>query len=365
MNQLDFPYPFSGFRDLDFTNCFASLYMYLEDFPRGDDYACAKKQGKPCQWQEGCHNCWQSPGNMQGRLFFLFDTVSGRAATVRGWGNKPTAILQEIYDNDDMVDFIMGYAGYGYEKHADNLMERIRASIDGGTPVLARMKKDGAPYLDDAKNNSFRVITGYDGGKLLTPEPKGAANPPKKQPKPGDIDSVYIITGKTERKYKLLDGLRRIKRVMDADRAAGTWDEYIHAFEGYWDRLKDLSLKELKQLHEYAYKGTIWNCHNFSSAFCFYKDYERAPALFTNWIWDEFAHAGLERFDGQWGAYDDSHTRQWQLHSLFETRNWRKKYYGELEWGMCETAAMILRKIKEDDDIVYGAVRELIDLLEH
>ena len=26
---IDFDYAFCGFRDLDFTNCFASLYMYL------------------------------------------------------------------------------------------------------------------------------------------------------------------------------------------------------------------------------------------------------------------------------------------------------------------------------------------------
>jgi len=353
MKYLDFPYPFSGFRTLDFTNCFTCIYMYLEGMRGSEDYACVKKQGKSC---DGCGNCWQSAGNLQGRLFFLFDTVSGRSATVNGWGGKPTAIYSEIYDTENMIEFLTGYAGYTYEKYQDSLMEHISASIDADTPVLARMK--------DSRNGSFRVITGYDGNRLFTPKPADAQEKPKKSPRLGEIDSVYAITGKTEPKYALLDGLRRIKRVMEADREAGVWDEYIHAFEHYWDRLKGHSLKELKQLHEYAWKGTTWNCHNFAEAFRIFKDYERAPEIFANPIWHAFTDPCIreqcERID--W-ACDNSHTHQWQLHSLYETRNWKKKYYNEMEWGMCENAAAILRLIKEDDDIVYHAVCEMIGVL--
>lgn len=133
---IDFEYPFSGFRDLDFTNCFTSLYMYLEDFAAEPDVL--KQQ--------------------QERLFFLFDTVSGRSATVNGWGGVPTAIYREIYDTDDMVDFLMGYTGYAYTKHTDNFAEQIRMAIDRGVPVPVRMKRDDTPYLD---GNEFLAIESY------------------------------------------------------------------------------------------------------------------------------------------------------------------------------------------------------------
>jgi len=356
MKKLDFPYPFSGFRDLDFTNCFTGVYMYLEGIQGIEDFECAKKHGRPC---DGCGNCGgQTLQNLQGQFFFLFDTVSGRSATVRGWGNKPTAIFQEIYDTEDMVDFIMGYAGYGYERHTENLMEHIRAAVDGGAPALVRLKREG-PYLD-GKGDSFRVIIGYDGNKLRMANPRGANNKPKKAPKRNEIDSVYVITGKAQRKYTLPDALRRIRRVMEFDRETGAWGEYIRAFEKYWDRLKGHSLQELKQLHKNAWEGAIWNCHNFAETFRVVK----GPPVDENWIWAELRNPALEslclRID--W-AYDNSHTHQWQLRSLYETRSWKKKYYNEMEWGMCENAATVLRLIKEDDDVVYRAVCDMIEIL--
>jgi len=354
MKQLDFPYTFSGFSCLDFTNCFAALFMHLEGIRADSEYKCAKEQGKRC---DHCGHCGYTLRGMQGQLFFLFDTVSGRSATVNGWGGKPTAIYREFYDTEDSIEFVTGYAGYAYEKHTNDLMRHIRTSIDSGTPVLARMK--------DSKNGSFRVITGYDGGKLSMAKPTGANKQPKSAPRLSEIDSVYVITGKTERKYVLLDALRRIKRVMDADRAAGAWDEYIRAFEKFWDRLKGHSLRELKRLHEYAWKGTTWNCHNFQQGFVAYKEYERMPEACRNRLWEEIADPRLYELCNKidW-ATDNSHTHQWQLHALYETRNWKKRYYDELEWGMCETAAGILRQVKEDDEAVYGAVCEMIEILE-
>jgi hypothetical protein len=363
--SIDFDYPFCGFRDLDFTNCFASLYMYLEDF--------AAETGVLKQQQE--------------RLFFLFDTVSGRSATVRGWGNVPTAIYREIYDTDDMVGFLMGYAGYAYAKHTDNLAEEIRESIDRGIPVLARRKRDGTPYVDGndylgvAGGDSFRVIVGYKGDQLRMAEPKGAQKPPKEAPRLEDIASVYVITGKAPRQFTLLDGLRRIKRVMDRDREAGVWDQYIGAFENYWERLKDLPIQDLKQRFEYAWKGTTWNCHNFTSTFRTHEYLEPEPEHYKNWIWAELRDPRLGTIPTRTGradddplrlppktlidwACDDSHTRQWQLHALYETRDWSKKYYHQMEWGTCETAVMLLRKIKEDDEFVYQGVCAMIGILE-
>ena len=326
MKPTEYKFQFSGFRALDFTNCFASLYQFLEDDPTD--------------------------------FFFLFDTVSGRSASLRGWENKPTAIYSEIYDTDDMADFIIGFAGYAYEKHAENLLEHIRASVDEGIPVLARLKNrtDEDGYAD-----SFRLITGTNGNRLLMPEPNGAQKPPKGAPKLEEIDLIYVITGKTQRKYTLLDGLRRIKRVMDADRDAGVWDTYIRAFEGYWDRLKGLGIKELKRMLAFAHKGTTWSCHNFAETFRLHQ----IPEDIKSGFWDELREPRMrelcKRID--W-AYDNSHTHQWQLHALYETRDWSKKYYDQMEWGTCETAAMLLRAIKEDDEAVYGAVCDMISILE-
>lgn len=363
MKPADYDFQFSGFRGLDFTNCFTSLYLYLEGIRGVDDYDCAKKRGEPCR-HPGCHHrCSLTLHNHAGQHFFLFDTVSGRSAAVHGWGGKPTDVYREIYDSDDMVDFVMGYAGYAYEKYAEDLADRIRASLDNGIPVLARLKKD-KPYTD-LKSDSFRIIIGYDGNKLRAPEPKGAQKARKRAPKLREIDSVYVITGRTERKYTLLDALRRIKRVMDADRGAKVWDDYIHAFEDYHNKLQQLGRKEFKRLFEFAHMGTTWNCHNFVEAFRTYCMNPQCPERFETRVWDELKDPRLgelcNRIDY---VYDDSHTRQWQLHSLYETRNWRKKYYSGLDWGMCETAADILRKIKKDDDACYGAVCEMIGILE-
>jgi hypothetical protein len=63
-------------------------------------------------------------------------------------------------------------------------------------------------------------------------------------------------------------------------------------------------------------------------------------------------------------ACDNSHTHQWHLHALYETRDWSRKYYQQLEWASCETAVMLLRKIKEDDEFVYEAICGMIRILE-
>jgi len=357
MNPTNYDFCFSPFRSLDFTNCFASLFMFLEGF---EGEADVRKE-------------------QQSRLFFLFDTVSGRSAAARGWGNQATDIYREIYDSDDMVDFLMGYTGYSYVKHAEGFAEHIRTSLAKGLPVLARLKKAGE-YMDDT-GDSFRLITGFSGEKLQMPEPKGAQKPPKKAPKLSEIDSIYVITGKTQRKYTLLDGLRRIKRVMDADRDAGVWDNYIKAFECSWDWLNDISLKEIKALFERAHKGTTWNCHNFAAPFRSHEYLDTTPEHYQHWIWDELkdprfgqprpAPARPEddplRLPAKqlidW-ACDQSHNRQWQIHALYETRDWSKKYYHQMEWAGCETAVLLLQKLKEYDGYIYSAICGMIGILE-
>ena len=371
--RVDFDYMFCGFRDMDFTNCFASLYMYLEGFTGEADVL--KQQ--------------------QERVFFLFDTVSGRSASVRGWGDVPTEIYKEIYDTDAMVDFLMGYTGYAYMKHMDNLEEQIRGSVSRGLPVLARLKKEFAVDRD-GYSDSFRLITGFQKKKLLMPEPKGAQRPPKKAPKLGEIESVYVITGRAARRFALLDGLKRIKRVMDIDRENNVWDAYIAAFSDSWEKLDGWSLSDIKQLFKSAHDGTTWTCHNFAAPFRTHEYLEPEPENYQNRIWDELKNPlffSEWRADVVWEelkdpsflsskgrghgdplrlppktlidwACDQSHNKQWQLHALYETRNWKKKYYHQMEWAGCETAVLLLQKLKEYDDYIYRAVCAMIGILE-
>lgn len=191
-----------------------------------------------------------------------------------------------------MVDFIIGYAGYCYEKYNNDLIGKIRASVDTGTPVLARIKNPA--------NGSFRVIVGYDSDFLITAEPVGAQNKPENQPAVDDSDSIYIVGGKTKSKYTLIDGLKRIKRVMDCDREAKVWDEI---------------------------KFIAPHCNRIADACC------------------------------------DSHKRQWQVDALWGSRDWSKRFYNEWEWGMCENAVDALRIIKHDDEIIYNNVCDLINII--
>ena len=339
IRPTDYDFHFSGFRGLDFTNCFTALFLYLEGIQGVDE---------PCL----------TLANHAERHFHLFDTMSGRSATVRGWGDVPTAVYSEIYDTEDMVAFLMGYVGYVYEKHTERLMERIRASLDSGIPVLARMKDD--------KKGSFRVIHDYQGDKLLTPEPKGAQNKPRRAPKLGEIDSVYVVTGRAQRKYTLLDGLRRFRGIMERDREAGAWDAYIAAFEGAWktwesDNMRDFSMGAFKRLLQTAYKGTTWNCHNTTETFRIYHEYEENPARFRNPVWDELRDPRIEpaarRLDG---ACHNSWSYQWQLRVLPGVR----RPAGMQKYSLCDMAVMLLRQIKDCDGIVYSAVCEMIAILE-
>ena len=382
--MIDYDFHFSGFRGLDFTNCFTSLYLYLEGIQGENNYDCAKKQGKPCRYPDCHHRCSLTLANHAEQHFFLFDTISGRSATVHGWGGKPTAIYREIYDTDDMIEFVMGYAGYAYEKHTDNLIAHVQTSLDNGTPVLARLKTK-EPYTD-VKADSFRLIIGFDGGKLQVPVPKGAQKTSKNAPKPGDIESLYVITGKTECKYTLLDALRRIKRVMDADREAGTWDVYIRAFEDWQNKMHELKLKDFKRLYLFAREGTTWNCHNFAETFRTYQMNPQCPERFGTPVWEELKDPQLGAAPTRTGcpdgdplrldplelinwAFDVSHNTQWALHTLHDIRNWRSRYRriphsGMINWSMCDMAITLLRKVKECDSYAYEAVSKMIEILE-
>ena len=113
-------------------------------------------------------------------------------------------------------------------------VSKIRAGIDGGNPASVRLK--------DSSNNIFRVITGYDGDNFIQARPESGQKIPDEEPTLEKITAFYEA-GKTGRKYALIDGLKRIKRVFEANRDTKLWDEYIDEFQydhGHTESAEDI-----------------------------------------------------------------------------------------------------------------------------
>ena len=350
MKNLDFAYPFTGFSSLNFLNCFTSLYMHLEKYAELYDSNCKEF----CCYCGMCDTPW---AGVQTRLFFLFDTVSGRNVAQNKWGNEQSDIFKEIYETDETIDFIFGFTGYGYEKHTENIAGKIRASIDDGIPALVRLKDSG--------KDTFRIITGYDGDNFIQARPGGGHKIPDEEPTLEKITDFYQVTGKTERKYTLIDGLKRIKRVFEFNRDTKLWDEYINEFQ--YNHGHTESAEEIQRRFNTARDAMVWNCHNFGMAMGVIANYERVPKQLENWIWDEWKNPVLlAPFNDIGYVCDLSHTRQWQIHALAKVcvKSPGERHDGHTEWGLFECAVDALRFIKEYDDVIYNSVCAMIELLE-
>ena len=338
-NVLSFNIPFSGFNNLTFSNCFASVYMFLENIAGVSENECAAKNDKNCN---GCGHCKNSA------YYFLFDTICGRSSM------RPTfdATPPDCDGTPESIHFILGFAGWGYAISTTDFPRKIQDSIDAGRPVIARMK-DGA-------NGAFRVLIGYDNGSLIMAAPKNAQQSPSQAPTYDDIADIIVFTGKKEREYRLLDALRRIEQVIESN--IGHWDGTIQKFKYWPENLKDADFEELKRRFKRACEMAWYNfnCHNFAE-------------VFRHRIIDELKDSRLDGYNnlcrpGGGGAvdrvYDDSHTRNWQIIALYECRDWSSRRYHELEWGMCESVVQCLERLKDNDTEVLAAVREAIRILQ-
>ncbi|MDF2543784.1 MAG: hypothetical protein K0S47_3502 [Herbinix sp.] len=340
--EIYFPYPFSGFCALNFNNCFSSIYMYLEQIQGNDDYFCQAHEGKGCN---GCGNCNQTLAKKQEDFLFLFGTMAGDTA-LRNSFEGQTDMQQAIYNTDEQVDFTMKFTGYLYKKVTDDFQKAVIEAINQDKPLLARMK--------DADRGSFRVISGYDKDAIICPNPSNAQRRPDQMPTYEDIEYLYVITGKAEPEYNLLDGLYRIKRAMEYNRDEKFWDQYIHKFN-YWDEhLADVDFEEIKRRFKRV-TDTMWytfNCHNFAETF-------------RHKIWEGMNDERLKHaFDEIDRAYDLTHTRAWQIIGINDCRDWGSRRYNELEWGLCATIMMIIESIKQNDIDVLAAISEAIAVLE-
>lgn len=338
--KLDFHIPFAGYTSLDFLNCFSSVYMFLEGITGIDDYACASRSEGKC---DGCGSCNQSTGKIQEDLFFFFGTMSG-CNSLRCSFDGPNEMQKSLEDTDSVIAFIMGLAGYEYTKISGDNKNAVVRSINSGKPILARMKDPG--------RGSFRVICGYANDTVICPDPAGAQRKPDCDPVYDEIENMYIIGEKTKPFYGLREGFFRIINVMEYNRDMKFWDDYIKRFY-YWDNLKHADFDEIKRCFKRVC-DTMWhtfNCHNFAETF-------------RHKIWD-----GMEEdrfapvFNTIDAAYDDTHTKAWQVIALNECRDWTYRRYNELEWGMCGCVINCLEAIKQNDAKVLAAVREALGLI--
>ncbi|MCL2641472.1 MAG: hypothetical protein FWD53_11540 [Phycisphaerales bacterium] len=290
-NQLDFNIPFSSsgtHGDMDFITCFTSAVVFLETGGKLDG------EGAPCKHHKVCIGCSvhcnDSPASKLARWFYLFQAMSGASCIRRRYDGKPSEMQRLIGDcdglgigNDDTADFMFGFAGYDFRKLTDpaGFKAAIIASIDAGKPVLAKVK------------TNFRVLTGYNGDTLVSPDHVNTFSKAKVKgvSEYGEIEWLYIFGEKITPRYTLRDGLERIKHMFELNEKEKIWDDYsAQMHKDFFDR-KDEEYTALSPNDRRACMKNLkaaalieWCTHGLGQAFAGRQHEEiRNPALFEIW----------------------------------------------------------------------------------
>jgi len=241
--ELAFKFPFYRFSSLDFYNCYASVYLFLQGTTaKNTEYYCQAIEGK------GCNECWNCRDSLQAKseaLNNLFGMIiNGQWITRESWSGEKTKIRKELdaeygdpkTKTDKTADFLTGFTGYSYKKITENFKENIVASIDSGKPVIAKIKE----------NEIFRVISGYDGDSLIEPDYRPADNAPNEPTVYDEIEYMYIFGEKIPQKYTFPDVLKLMEKVMDSDSDEKIWPEFLHKFDYEGGRLWEVKAGEIK-----------------------------------------------------------------------------------------------------------------------
>lgn len=349
--ELTFKIPFSGFAGTTFINCFTSTYLYLEgiEISGPNEYPCSLRETGRCN---RCGNCGKTAVAQQERYFHLFDTVCGRSSLRCRFDGEPTEMQKLIGETefdgegtDDTAAFLFGYAGYEYRKLSvpSVFREEITASIDCGKPVIVKLNE---------KNGCFRVITGYDGDALLCPDFGNAQEKPEGTPAWEELAAIYIIGDKISPRYTFLDGLKRIRQVMEYNRDEKLWDGYMEKMGLYGpDGLGEATLEE-KKARMKRVAETMWhtfNSHNLAEVF-------RQRSI------KELQNPAVDEICQKIGAplYGYTHDLAWALIGLEERADWSKHYAGY--WG--EMIQLTLGQLQKNDLAVLEEVERLIGRLE-
>lgn len=345
--ELAFNVPFSGFTTTDFINCFTSTTMVLEGITGDDDYDCKQRNGQPCT---GCGNCRRSTAGLQEQHFFVFDTMCGRSSLRCRYDGAPTEMERWIGETeadscgtDDTVDFLFGFAGYGYDKLTDAgaFRDAIVASVDAGRPVIAKVKTG---------EGRFRVLTGYDGDALISPDYTNAQRKPEGAPSYDELEMLILFGDKVQPRYTLKDGLARIRQVMEYNIREKLWDDYIGKMSWYpAGGLHEADLEE-KQARMQRVSDTMWhtfNCHNFAEVFRY-----RTIEELQNPAFDDIC----KQIGGPCCGY--THDLAWALIGLNECADW-STYYA-CGWG--EMVELTLERIKQNDLEALEAVKRALEV---
>jgi len=358
-NSLDFNIPFSGMSGLNFPNCLASAHMFVEkmDLSGLANHPCKVNPKNVCS---GCGSgCGDTPASMQGKYFFLFDTMCGHSSLRWRFDNAPNDMQRwitgmDLYEcgTDDTIDFLFGFAGHEYRKLATpaEFKPAIIASIHVGKPVIAKVKNDGA---------RFRVIIGHDNDALLEPDYANAQHKPSTPATLGELETLWVFGEKIAPRYTLKHGLERIAKVMEYNlNEAKLWDAYLEKIGWYgWsggdpnDGMnkadKDEKKRRMKRVAEIMWH--TFNTHNFAEVFRA-RHYEelRDP------VFDE-----LCRKIG-YPLYGYTHDLAAGLIGMEQQLNWDNDWFAT---GFSEITQLTLFKIKEHDIAVLDAVKQMLEIL--
>jgi len=242
---LEFKFPFYRFAGLDFYNCYASVYLFLQGSTVSNvDYYCQAMEKK------GCNECWECADSLQEkseRLNQLFGMIFDGSWTTqrRSFSGTQTKIQKELAEKyDDFegkiaseVDFLAGFTGYSYEKITVEFKENIVSAINADVPVIAKVKD----------SETFRVIIGYEDDALIEPDYR----PIEHLPTIDDllsyekIEYLCIFKEKIQPKYTFSDVFKAMQKVMDSDFTEGvSYDIKHHVFSG---NVTDLPVAEVKK----------------------------------------------------------------------------------------------------------------------
>ena len=323
--EIAFDVPFSGFAGTTFLNCFASVYLFLENLP----------------------------GDQQEKYFFLFGTMCGHTSLRFRYNGEPTEMekrlcVRDFYDcgGDWAMEFLFGFAGYDYGQMIApaDFKGEITAAIDAGRPVIVGTK---------AEADQFRVITGYDGDSLLSPEYTGAQRPPASPPSYDDIDVLYIFGGKIQPRFGLVDGLKRIAEVMEYNIGENLWGTYLDKFSSYHPTSDsfinaDANEKKTRMARLQKSMWDVMNTHNFAE-------------VFRNCHHDELRNPALDELRNTIGGpyYGYTHDLSAALITLTDQADW-SHYYAHFYGEMIE---LTLKQIAKNDERVREAIKDMIRIL--
>jgi len=365
MTRLNFPHPFTGFREVDFINCFTCTYMFLENVDLGGvDYECRKMEGKGCNSCGNCSKGGSTPAWVQEQYFFLFDTMCARSALRLRFDGEPTGMQKRIGETeeggcgtDETIEFLFGFAGFDYRKITGDFKGAIIASIDADKPVIARVKTGAG---------RFRLITGYDGKKLLEPDYKGAQRPPKKAVKFDELEALYIVGDKIAPHYTLKDGLERIVEVMEYNAREKLWEGYIEKMGLYtadsFDKGQEEKKARMKRMADTM--EHTWNCHNFAEVFRKYRA-DGDPSIYDgiggmNRLCNPTMAPLFDRISGP--CYGYTHDLAWALLGLAQCADWKRHAFNAGYVG--EMAELTLVQIRKNDEGVLECVKRMLEILE-